>query len=378
MAKVKVTNIIATMGNGGAEKVALNYLRKFNNDPDIDFKLIILNKDFRTVNNKIIKNEKLNAVYLQNDIINKLPLLSKIHTEKHIKKLVKHTLEKDKPDIVHIHITALLNETLDAIKECQIPIRFDTLHSNPTRYKGKLLELAKKAFNNDGFIPICLNKEQALLASKCYGFNNYEIAYNGVDFANIKKQIISKEKARKKLEIPNDAYIIIGVGRLDRVKRFDILINSFSEVLNVNNNAYLLIAGSGQELKNLKRLVKELKIEKNVKFLGNISNVVPLYCAADILCMSSETEASPLVLLEAQACNLRCVISDGVPSESIVTNKVKQMQKNSSFSDWANALLDQKYIGEKKAEIKQYDLDASIQQIKKIYLKYWKEYQNEK
>ena len=37
--KIKVMSLIWSMGDGGAQQVVINYLRDFNNDPDIDFRV---------------------------------------------------------------------------------------------------------------------------------------------------------------------------------------------------------------------------------------------------------------------------------------------------------------------------------------------------
>lgn len=39
--KIKVMHMIWSMGDGGAQQVVINYLRDFNNDPDIEIKLYV-------------------------------------------------------------------------------------------------------------------------------------------------------------------------------------------------------------------------------------------------------------------------------------------------------------------------------------------------
>ena len=42
--KIKVMHMIWSMGDGGAQQVVINYLRDFNNDPDIEIKLYVYTK----------------------------------------------------------------------------------------------------------------------------------------------------------------------------------------------------------------------------------------------------------------------------------------------------------------------------------------------
>lgn len=380
MKKVKVLNIIWSMGDGGAQRIILNYLKAFNNDKDIDFKLLVYDKCNDSYCNKVIKENNYNVEYLglQKSVFRHIPIVGKKINLHKIKRTIKNALIENKPDIVHVHISPMLCYALDPIVECNIPIRFDTLHSNPLRFVGEDLKNIRNAFQKHNFIPICLNEEQKNMAKKYYGFKKFEIVRNGIDIEKIKSLKISKLEARRNLNIDKNSFVVIGVGRLNKIKRFDLLIKSFNEVLKKEKNAKLLIAGDGEELNSLKELVESLNIIEYVTFLGNIENIVELYCAADVLAMTSESEASPLTLLEAQICNLRCVISSGVPNGSIVTNKVKKMKKNASISEWSKALLDKEYKGRKILDIKSYDEKEVLSQMKNTYLKYWKEYNERK
>ena len=69
--KIKVMHMIWSMGDGGAQQVVINYLRDFNNDPDIEFKKFLTQHSFpfslkmqdfqiheKTINN--INNTRIN------------------------------------------------------------------------------------------------------------------------------------------------------------------------------------------------------------------------------------------------------------------------------------------------------------------------------
>ena len=370
--KIRILQLIESMNDGGAQRVVLNYLKSFNDDPDIEMKLLVYHDLSDSFCNRIINEKKYNVDYLfknlHNRYIRKIVeiLLGKILLVKYIKKF--------KPDIVHVHISPFLVICLKSIVKCKVPIKFDTLHSNPYRFTGKTLKYIKNAFEKYNFIGICLTNEQAKMAVDYYGIKKYEIVRNGIDINAIKKKIITKEQARKKLGLNNNSFVVGAVGRLNTIKRYDLLIKILKKILENNNNAYLVIAGDGPEKNNLYNIAKKLKIEERVKFLGNIDNTIDVYCAIDVFVMTSESEASPLVLVESQICGNRCVISDGVPSESIVTDHVIKMKRNASINDWCSAIIDEKKEGHKVLNIDEYDINIAAKNIKKVYLKYWKEY----
>lgn len=374
--KIKVLAFIWSMGNGGAQQVLINNLRFFQNDPDVDFKLICFNgPSTNSKYDEIIRKENLKVRYLNypRSIIRipviRYPFNKLVEFRTWIK-----VIKEEKPDIVHVHISQLLTTTALPMQICKVPIRLDTLHSNPYRYTGTELKLIKHAFQKQGVIPICLNQKQAADACDHYKIDKYEILHNGFDFRKIREGIVSKSEARKRLKLNADDLVLAGVGRLDPVKNYELMIDVFAEVCKKRKDSKLIIAGAGdQEI--YKRRAVQYGIGDKVLFVGQISNVCDVYCAADALLMTSHSEASPLTLVEAQICGTDCIISSGVPDESVITDKVVKMQKGATPTEWADALLNGHDKVKPLLTESDYDLENTNKQLKDLYLKYWKNYE---
>ena len=133
----------------------------------------------------------------------------------------------------------------------------------------------------------------------------------------------------------------------------------------------MLFAGDGVEKKRLQQRVKDHGISDSVKFLGNIPDVTKLYCAADVLAVTSDTESSSLVAIEAQVCGTRCVLSAGVPKESVLLKRTQRLKKNATVKDWCRALLDDSYSGTPSANIEDYEVHNMSKKMKEVYLKYY-------
>lgn len=373
--KIKIMHLIGSMGDGGAQKIVLSYIEDFRNDKEVELKLYVSESKTDSIYDKLIEANGYNVEYLniKHTKLN-IPIIRRIIDTRRANREWKRAIKEFNPDIVHVHISELLLSTLNAIVCNNVPIRFDTLHSNPLRYKGKKLKVIRRAFQKENFIPICVTEEQAKIAKKYYGFKRFEIVHNGIDIKEIKQKLIEKEEARKIYDIPNDAYVIIGVGRLNKIKNFELLIDIFRIVSEKNNNAILIIAGRGKEYNNLQKKVNSLNLKDKVRFIGNKDNIIPLYCAADVMGVTSTSESASLVLLEAQICGLRCVISKGVPNESIITDKVQQMSRNATLEDWAYAIQNQNFMGHAVCKDKDYEKHEISRKMKNIYMKYWEEY----
>ena len=379
MQKLKVLQLISSMGDGGAQQIVINYLKDFVQDDRIECKLLVMENKTNSKYDKYLEKNNFDVDYLNiPKKYSNIPLYNAFKRIIKLNNLINDYIKKYKPDIVHIHMTGSAVFCIKYIRKNRDIVNFITIHSNPLRDKGNDLKAMKYILHLSNVIPVSVNDEQDKLAKMHYNINKGEIVRNGIDIAEIKKKIISKDKARKLYNVSKDAFLVIGVGRLNKIKRYDILINSFARVLANNNKALLLIAGKGEERSNLEELVKKLKIENSVRFLGNQENIIPLYCAADVLVVSSKTESSSLVLVEAQVCKTRCVISNGTPNESIITNKVFKMKENATIDEWKEAILNVNYKGKQVCDINDYEVHNISKKMVDIYLKRWKDHNDGK
>lgn len=93
---------------------------------------------------------------------------------------------------------------------------------------------------------------------------------------------------------------IIYVGRLShRDKRVDRLLLVWSKVHETHPDWSLLIVGNGDDRERLEQIAETLQLPR-VKFNGFTANPEEIYSKSEILCLTSEYEGCPMVLLEAQ------------------------------------------------------------------------------
>ena len=163
--KIKVLHLIESMNSGGAQRIVLNYLKDLSHDNQIELKVLVYNDKTNSYCNRIIEKENYNVDYLFNIHNRYIRKIKKTFLGKY--KLKKY-IQKYQPDIVHVHISSFLTVALDAIKKCNVPIRFDTLHSNPYRFNSKKLKVIQQAFQKDNFIGLCVTEEQVAQAKARY------------------------------------------------------------------------------------------------------------------------------------------------------------------------------------------------------------------
>jgi len=104
-----------------------------------------------------------------------------------------------------------------------------------------------------------------------------------------------------------DAPVILGVGSLVRVKRFDLFLQALAQ-LNSKYPVRGIIAGDGPLRVELENQAGRLGLlSGTVEFPGRVSDPVDLYRRASLFLLTSDHEGTPNVVLEAMACGVPVV-----------------------------------------------------------------------
>jgi glycosyltransferase involved in cell wall biosynthesis len=103
--------------------------------------------------------------------------------------------------------------------------------------------------------------------------------------------------------------VVLGVGRLVREKRFDLLIEAFA-IARRSREMRLIILGEGYWREKHEAQVRELGLSDVVVMPGNVPDVGAWMAHADLLVSTSAFEGSPAVLIEGIAAGLPVVATD--------------------------------------------------------------------
>jgi len=126
-------------------------------------------------------------------------------------------------------------------------------------------------------------------------------------------------EVRKRLDIPEDAPVVVCVGRMVKRKGQDTLVKAWPAVLREVPDARLLLVGDGPNRNRVGNLARWLDVTGSIIFAGSVAwEEMPAFMdAGDVFGMPCRTrhfglevEAFGIVFLEAQACGLPVLIGN--------------------------------------------------------------------
>lgn len=134
------------------------------------------------------------------------------------------------------------------------------------------------------------------------------VIYNPFNFDEI------KDKSLEKLQPTPQKKYFLSVGRLEKDKDWDTLIDAFYLFSKKNSHCNLLIIGDGSSKNELKLKIANLNLKNRVLLIGKKDNPFPFMKQASALILSSKSEGLPCVLIEGLACSDGIIISSDCPN----------------------------------------------------------------
>lgn len=370
--KIKVLNIKASLNCGGGETWLMHVVENIDRSKfQIDFLVRVPEKSY--YENRL---EALGSnIYRVTGKIN--------GKKKYLHHLfdVWNIIKKNGPyDIMHCHglssgIYAWIGKRLG------VPVRIAHSHNDHHRKISKRKLGKISGFLQRKFIKVYATHGLAASESAAYSMfgRNWEknprfkILFCGIELDPFKNKV-DKRMLREKMNISYDLFVVGHVGRFDEQKNHKKIINVFAEFLKIKPNSLLLLVGDGTLKGNVEEQVAQLGLEKNVVFTGVRDDVANLMLGVmDMFLFPSLFEGLGLVLVEAQAAGLPCVISDVIPSEAdIVSDLVNRISLTVSDEKWAREMIQKGSLKRPNIDLtkfRDFDVKYSVRLLSEFYQK---------
>lgn len=346
MNKIKVLHLISTDVFSGAENVACQIIKQFENNEIYD--MVYCSK---TGPNK----ERLDSLEIK-----VLPI------QKFNYSCVKEAVEQYKPNIIHGHdikasiIASMFNKKAKIIShvhanhENMRKLNMKTLLYNLTikRY-SKIIWVSQSALDNFYFVDRVKDKSIVL-----YNVIDSKALLNNVD----------KDKNDYKFDL-------IYLGRLNYQKNPERLIELIEKTRVLKSDLSVAIIGDGDLKGKIEEMIKEKHLEKNVTLFGFMNNPYKVLSCSKLMIMTSRYEGTPMCVLEAMAFDKPVIstITDGL-KDIVVNNEtgflsndddelskkiVEILSDNQKYDKWC------KNVANKNNNIN--NMDKYCEEMRKIY-----------
>lgn len=171
----------------------------------------------------------------------------------------------------------------------------------------------------------------------------------------LKKSIIEYTGTNRKIKIvpniinhefqyipqePKGKFTFIGVGRLVQTKRFDLMINAFTNAFLANDSVELVIVGGGEKYVNLKKQIESLGMEKRIHLLGVLSRAETAkeIQKVDALICASNFETFGVPIIEAWACGKPVIGTDALGFLEHMNEKLGYIVEHDNQPQMADAM----------------------------------------
>lgn len=334
---LKVLIITGTMHVGGIENQLMHLLRNADKDKfQIDFTSTKPDAYYRS------EIEALGGKFLL------IPEMSHRNPIPYCKALYR-IMKDGQYDIVHSHELFHSGIVLAIAQKAGVPGRFVHAHSwQDGDGTGRKRSAVRTVYNAVMRKMILRHSTRQLACSTLageflYGKEStqkpsYHLVFNSVDTAKFLDRYDTPETG----EFTGDGWInVIQVGRVVRVKNQLFLVNVAAELKGRGSKIRILCAGNGDQdyVEEVQQAIAAGGLEDQIQMLGVRSDIDVLMHKSAAFVLPSLYEGMPLVLIEAQASGLPCVVADTFSHEvDFGLGKVNWMQLQDSAPHWADAI----------------------------------------
>lgn len=362
----KVWIVIWGLKDGGAEVLAREYARLVDKE-SFESTIVTMYPFENTANYRKAKEAGLRVISVFNKRNAATRAVRALLGKWYVPMRLKHMLKKEQPDAIHFNSEmalyfAPIQETLSGIRLLY------TCHNEVNKHFFPEEENAvKQLIQNPGLRLVALHEDMKKELNQRFGKEDTVVIRNGVDIQNYRQMTCDKKQKRESIGISQDAYVVGHVGRFAKQKNHAYLLQIFQEIVKKKTNAHLLLIGNGELQEEVQQQICEMCLEDRVTILSHRTDIPELLHIMDVMVFPSFFEGLSVVLVEAQASGLRCVVSDSINPANYLTEKTIPVSLCENAEKWAEIALDDKVKNPKYGNIEDYDMNSEIRRLARLY-----------
>lgn len=239
-------------------------------------------------------------------------------------------LRKVRPAVVHTHTAKAGALGRLAAWMAGVPVIVHTYHGHVfhgyfNRLSTQLFLVVERMLARASTGIIAISKSQVEDLSDKYRVaprKKIWLVHNGFDLSRFVG--ISRERARKELNIREDEFVVVWAGRLVPIKGVDLLAAAIRKASACRSRFRFLIVGDGEERGKLESLLEGCT---NFRLLGWRNDMETIWGAADAALLTSRNEGTPTALIEAMAAGVPFVATNVGGVKDVAVGELRELSQ---------------------------------------------------
>lgn len=322
---MKVLHVINSLRTGGAEKLILDTIPRYNKS-GIKVDILLLDGAECPFLTKLEEHNCCDIIKLK---------ASSVYDPRLVIKIGPYLKEYN---IIHVHLFPAMYWVVMAkiINSLNVKLVFTEHSTTNRRLESKILRLIDRCFYYYYEKIVCITEEIQEIINRHSGKRKCDlpIIENGVCI----EEIINAKPYDKKSYFDaskDDFKLLIQVAGFKKPKDHETLIRAMSILPDYYK---LLLVGDGETRENCEQLARELRVNSKIRFLGTRTDVANLLKTSDVVILSSEYEGLSLSSIEGMAAG-RPFIGSDVPGLSHVVQGAGLLFEKGDYLELANAVM---------------------------------------
>jgi glycosyltransferase involved in cell wall biosynthesis len=144
----------------------------------------------------------------------------------------------------------------------------------------------------------------------------YASVPSGVPVERFRAGAPSRAEARRRTGLDPSSFLVAGLGRLIRIKGFDLLVDALPALCAAVPAGHVVLVGDGPERRTLEARAAALGVASRLTLSGAVADPTPWLAAADVVAAPSRNEGMGRAIVEAMALGIPVVGAavGGIPS----------------------------------------------------------------
>ena len=317
--RLKIIQVIQSMAKGGAERYAADLaiaLKKAGHE----VKLV----SFENRNSYSFLTDQVDFEVIKTSVQPSISSKHEFHTGD-----FDQMVQEFQPDIIHSHLFKAeiasrntINPSTTYITSCQnnmpefanwsLSKAFKKITYTRLYEKNWMIKKYRECENNF----IAISKDTLEYYKKMFPGDlskNVQLIYHAINFEKFHSSNHDRSSTLDKVRL-------IYVARYVPIKNHVFLTGVVAEIKKRNIAVKLTLLGEGEEMENVRRKAKDLGVEKEIDFVGNVDKVEDYLSQANIYVHPATYEPFGLVIIEAMAAGLPAICLDGKGNRDLIEN----------------------------------------------------------